>query len=187
MAKYISYITFLCCLACLISSCSDPVASTYQPLEEYDTNIEKATDVITFYSDEGIVRVKVSAPKLERHKGKKNPLTIFPEGLDVVFFDSNHRESSHLVADYAERDEKEQKVTIRNNVVVTTKKNETIETDELIWDEKNQKVVSKVLTKITTENEEIECYGFEANNDFSEYETGKLKGIKKIKKQQFDQ
>lgn len=166
-------------------SCEGTLESIEVPETEYNTEVETAKDVTTYYSDEGNVRVKVAAPVLLRFKDRKEPSTEFPQGLEVTFFSSTGKVSSNLTANYAIRKEKKGEVIIRDKVVVSTIKKETIETDELVWNEKEQKIVSDKLTKITTATEEIECMGFKANHDFSEYETGPLKGIKKIKKGEF--
>ncbi len=168
-----------------LSSCENELTSLPSHIKDFNTQVETAKDVITYYSDKGEVKVKVAAPRLVRQKNRKEPITEFPDGLEVTFFNSKHKVTSHLVADYAIRNEKEGTVTIQKNVKVETIKKETIETDELIWNEKEQKITSDKLTKIITANEEIECMGFTANHDFSEYETGKLKGRKKISKKTF--
>ena len=57
-----------------------------------------------------------------------------------------------------------------------SKKNETLNAEELIWDEKNGKIYSDKFVKITTADEIIYGEGFEANEDFTNYKIKNIKG-----------
>lgn len=184
MHKYFCLFFFLLCC----SSCTEPEEESTNLLDtsEYNFDVEVARDVETIYSDEGKVKVQVLSPSLVRHKARKDPYTEFPDGVNVTFFNDKLKKTSTLTAKYAIRQEKDYKVTMQDSVVVITVNEDKIETDELIWNEKKERITSDKFVKITTENEEIQGMGFWANQDFSEYEIDSITGFFKVKKDKFD-
>ena len=61
-------------------------------------------------------------------------------------------------------------------MVVVNEKGEQLNTEHLVWDEKQEKLLSDEFVKITTKDEIIFGNGFEANQDFSKYRIFKIKG-----------
>jgi len=184
----ISFKVFLCSLVILglsLMACEETVQTVSTPNEEYNLDVEKAKDVEMIYSDEGNVRVRVLSPSLVRHKKKQDPYTEFPDGLDVTFYSATLKKTSTLTAKYAIRQERYNKVIIQDSVVVMTVNNDKIETDELVWNEKKERITSDKFVKITTDDEEITGTGFRGNQDFSEYEIDSISGIVKIDKKGF--
>ena len=146
----------------------------------YDPKVEIARDVETVYSSDGQAKVKVTAPLLTTHFDPTEPYTEFGEGLIVSFYDQNRKERSRLTAKYAIRYEKSAKVFIRDSVRIVTEKDELIESDELIWNEKSQEITSDKRIKVTTEDRQISGIGFVANQDFSVWEIGEVTGWVKV-------
>ena len=72
-----------------------------------------------------------------------------------------------MTADYAIRHEQKKQIVVRDNVIWKSAKPETLETEELIWDEQNAKVHTNRFVKITTIEDIFYGYGLEANEDFS--------------------
>ena len=108
-------------------------------------------------------------------KGVKEPLTILPKGVMVIFYDRNEKESTTLKGNYAIRYEKSQRMEIRYNVEVINEKGEKLNTERLVWDEQKKKITSNAFVKITTAKEVITGNGLEANQDFTKYEIKKSK------------
>jgi LPS export ABC transporter protein LptC len=99
-----------------------------------------------------------------------------PKGLVAIFYNERMEVKSKVVADYGIRYEREQKMEVRKNVIVTNEKGNTLNTEHLIWDEKKAKLTSDEDVKITTKDEIIFGKGFEANEDFTKYKIFNLKG-----------
>jgi LPS export ABC transporter protein LptC len=74
----------------------------------------------------------------------------------------------------------------RNNVVVTNSKGETLNTEQLMWDERSEKLYSDVFVKITTPDQIIFGEGFESNQNFTQYRINKIKGTIKVKNNPVD-
>ena len=67
-------------------------------------------------------------------------------------------------------------MTAKDNVVLTSENGKRLETEELIWDEKKNKIYTDRKVKITTGKEVIEGEGFSSNPDFTEYTISKIHG-----------
>lgn len=156
----------------LAVSCSNDMGQINRLIDDTEIKIERAFDVELIYSDSAVVKVKVISPELIRHLDRNNPVDEFPIGIHVNFYDDRQRVSSFLDAKYALRMEKEKQITVRDSVVFYNKKNEKLETNELIWDEENQTISSEKFVMITRpeEGDTIMGYGIIANEDFSRFE-----------------
>lgn len=181
----LKYLTIISLLITFLNACSD--SEEIGKLDENtNPNIETVQKPHITYSDIGIVRVIVEAPLLLRHKDKE-PYTEFPKGIKITFFD-NAIANGTLTADQATRYEKDQSTTIKGNVIwQNALRNERLETEELIWNEKTKKIVSYKTVKVTTDTEQITGEGMEANQDFSRYKIKYITGTLKLKPGQFGQ
>lgn len=141
-------------------------------VDEKNIKIERASDVELIYSDSAVVQVKVISPELIRHLDKNNPIDEFPIGIHVNFYDDYQRVSSYLDAKYALRMEKDKRIIVRDSVVFYNKKNEKLETNELIWNETEGSITSEKFVMITRpeQGDTIMGYGIIANEDFSRFE-----------------
>jgi hypothetical protein len=133
---------------------------------------EQAKDVEILYSDSAQLRVKILSPVLIRHTDKTNPYDEFPAGLRAEFFNENKKVISWLVARYAVRYEKSEKIITRDSVVLFNKKNEKLETSELIWDEKERKIYTDKFIRITQpeKGDTSYGYGFITDQEFNRFE-----------------
>lgn len=136
---------------------------------------ETAKSIKIIYSDSAKVQVEITAPILD-HYSTENSYIEMPKGLVAIFYNERMEVKSKVVADYGIRYEREQKMEVRKNVIVTNEKGNTLNTEHLIWDEKKAKLTSDEDVKITTKDEIIFGKGFEANEDFTKYKIFNLKG-----------
>ena len=181
---YPKYLPIIALISSLLFACStdDEIGKLDK---DANPNIETVQKPHITYSDMGNVRVLVQAPLLLRHKDK-DPYTEFPEGIKVTFFDNNATANGTLTADQATRYEKDRSTTIKGNVLwQNALRNERLETEELIWDEKTQKIISNKTVKVTTDTEQITGEGLEAAQDFSRYKIKYITGTLKLKSGQF--
>lgn len=136
---------------------------------------ETAREIEMFYSDSGKVKFKLTAGRLERKSGE-NPVTEFFDGVKIVFFDDSMKSESEVQSQYAIHFEKEEKIIAKNNVVVVNVKGETLNTEELTWEQQKHLVYTDVFVKITTADETLFGDGLESNEDFTKYKIKKIKG-----------
>jgi len=143
--------------------------------------VEHIKGLEMLYSDSGLVRVKVNAAELKKIMIPE-PITELPAGIHIQFFDQNMGVESELKAKYAIHYENDSKWEAQNDVVVVNKKGEQLNTEKLIWNEREERLTSDEHVKITTQDEIIYGKGFEANQDFSRYKIFNVKGRITIKK-----
>ncbi len=160
----------------LLWSCQNELSDIQKVTPREEAFREVARDVSLLYSDSAVVRVRVEGPVMVRYLDKSNLREEFPEGLKVHFFGSRDKVNSVLTSKFAVRYENKQEITVRDSVVWISKAGEKLETEELIWDEKNKKVYSNRYVRITNEEEVIYGYGFEANQEFTEWRITQIEG-----------
>ena len=171
---------FLLTFIFFFSSCENDPADIQAFFADLNTSVETAKDVEILYSDSAIVRVKIVAPTMLRHLDNQEPYQEFPDGINVSFFDINQNVSSTLTSKYAIRYEREKEVIVRDSVIWKSISKEKLETEELIWDEKTQKVYTNKFVVITRPDEIIYGHGFEANQDFSYSKIKAIEGRLKV-------
>jgi len=164
----------------LLNSCENDLEEIKNVATSDELKYETMKMVELLYSDSAIIRVKVLGNKMLRYLDVNTPRQEFPEGIKVDFFDLSGRIQSELTAKYALRFEKKNEIIVKDSVVWESKKMEMLETEELIWDEKLNKVYTKKFVKITRPGEIIYGYGFEANQDFTRWEINAITGRIKV-------
>lgn len=169
-----------------LSSCENDLAEVERVIKKEELQFETMKGgVEMLYSDSAIVRVKVTGPTMLRYLNKEEPTQEFPDGVNVDFFSPSGRVSSQLSSKYAIRYEGKKNILVKDSVVWKSKLDEILETEELIWDEKEERVYTKKFVKITRPDEIVYGYGLDANQDFTRWKieaiTGRIKvdGISK--------
>lgn len=138
---------------------------------------ESATDIHVVFSDAGIVSFELFAPTLNKYMGD----TVYmdcPDGITIYAYDEWGEKQSVLTADYALSMEVPPRMEASKNVVIKDlKKNETIETEQIIWDKHKQIIYSVVLVKQTKADGTVNYGdGFEADEHFSKYKVFNPRG-----------
>jgi LPS export ABC transporter protein LptC len=104
----------------------------------------------------------------------------YPEGLTVYNYNANMEIESKMSANYGISYEKKEEVMVRDNVILVNIKGEKLNSEELWWNRQSKKITSDKFVKVTTIDEEIIGYGFDANEDYSEYTVRNVKMITTI-------
>ena len=156
-------------------SCSnDPkVVESFATTEILPSETMKQAELI--YTENGILKVKIIANKIERFL-KPTPVIDFSEGILVYFYNDSAIVASTLTAQKAVIDDNSQKMIARTNVELINSKNQKLNTEELIWDERSNLIYTQELVQITSEKEVIFGEGFESTPDFSSYKITNVRG-----------
>jgi len=168
-------------LALIFASCENDLEEIEKIIPKENTNKEIAKDVTLFYSDSAVVRVRIQGAEMIRHLDKSDPREEFTKGIKADFFGNRNKVNSVLTSKHATRYESKHQIVIRDSVVWESSSNEKLETEELIWDEKNERVFSNRYVRITNPDEIIYGYGFEANQEFTEWTINQIDGRIKLK------
>ncbi len=130
----------------------------------------------TIFTDSGQVRYTLKTPKLLRFENEGKAFLEFPEGMEITQYDASGKTVSSLTADYAKQFIKEQKWEAKNNVVATNENGDTLLTEHLIWEEKNEKIYTEEFVKFIRTDQIITGIGFTSDASFKNYRIKDLKG-----------
>lgn len=152
-----------------IFACKNEQNEPNSTFSEEDVSVEIARQVEILYSDSARVRVRITAPELRNFADRDRPRQEFLKGIQVDFLDENQAVGSVLTAKTATREEQKKRIIARDSVVLLSKNQERLETEELLWDEEKELLTTDKFVKITKPGEVIFGYGLEANQDFSHW------------------
>jgi LPS export ABC transporter protein LptC len=161
-------------LVILASDCRRETPPPDESIGDIDPDAERVGNVEILYSDSAIVRVRIKGPLMLRYSGYDNPRQEFPKGIAVEFFDANGQVTSVLTAAYAVRYESRGLTILRREVFWKSKDEQTLDTPELTWDERQQLVYTNKFAVVTTASDTVYSHGFEATQSFKNI---KLNGI----------
>lgn len=133
-----------------------------------DVSIDRTLNPVIRYSDSAVVRVVVRGALLQSYTGRNEEYKEFTDGIEVDFFDEYGNLSSRLTAKYAIQYDREARVIVRDSVVWRSMDDQMLESSELIWDERLERVFTNKFSVITTPTDTIFTQYFEANQNFSE-------------------
>ena len=137
----------------------------------------KSLGVTTFISDSGITRYKIIAEEWCIFDKKEPPYWAFEKGVYLEKFDSLFRIDASIKADTAYYYEKKKLWELRTNVSIRNLKGDKFDTELLFWDEKKEEIYSDKYIRIEQEDKTITGYGFESNQELTEYTIKNTTGI----------
>lgn len=143
-----------------------------QAIMKLDTKaaaVEEGTDIVSYFSQEGRVTAKLTAPLMIRHL-ENPPYVEFNKGLKVISYNDSLQVESTVTARYGKYFENDANVFLRDNVVVVNNKGERLDCHELNWDSKKEKFYSNKKVRISTPaGDTLHGTGLISNQDFSDY------------------
>lgn len=166
---------FLFFLVLIFVSCSNDPKLVQEFVSSEVLPIEKIEGAEMLHTENGKLKVKIVATTIERFNNQE-PQLVFSNHLVVYFYNDSALVQSTLKAEYAEINDEKKLMTAKENVILTNIAGKKLESEELIWDEKNNKIYTDKKVKITTGKEVIEGEGFVSNPDFTEYSIFKIHG-----------
>ncbi len=161
--------------AALLFSCKeDKEAEKLDPETLVTMHSENLTMI---YSVNGRLSYRFETPLLERYELAAEPYMEFTKGVKVeTYNDSTRRVESELIADYAKYIEPLELWEARGNVVAKNDKGQVLETEQLFWNQKTDRIYSNVDSKITQGSDVIRGIGFESNSKFDDFVFRRPKG-----------
>ncbi|RLD62371.1 MAG: LPS export ABC transporter periplasmic protein LptC [Bacteroidetes bacterium] len=156
-------------LATMLFACENDIQTIYSLSQIDSLPLELVNDLEVIYSDSGYIQAKLQSPIMKKYQ-QEDAYYEFPEGFKVIFYDSLQNVKSQITANYGINWEKEKKMEAKNNVIVFNKiKNEKLETEHLVWDQKKKEIFSDVFIKITKPDAVIYGDGLTSDQNFSHY------------------
>lgn len=137
-------------------------------------------DIVYEYSDSSRIRLRIESPEVQDFSHEDEPYLLFPKGIDVTFFDKLGKPESKLRANYAKRLNKKELWEGRGDVQVENNQGHKLFTEQLFWNEKDQKIFTEEFVKIVKDDEVIMGTGMEADQSFESYTMGNISGELRI-------
>lgn len=129
----------------------------------------KATEVTTVVSDSGITRYRITAPEWNIYDKAIQPYWEFPKGIHIERFDLSFNVDANIHSNYARFLENEQLWELKGNVRATNIMGELFETEQLFWNQREEKFYSDSLIRITQTTRIITGVGFDSNQSMTQY------------------
>ena len=137
------------------------------------TGIEEGKNIESFLSQEGKVKAKLMAPLMLRYQ-RDTVKVEFPKSLRFHFFDDSLQVESTLSAKYGEYKENENKVFLRDSVVVYNVSGDTLFCNELFWDQYKGIFYTEKPVKIHSPTRRFYGTGLVAEQSFKHYTIFKM-------------
>lgn len=160
-------------------SCATDLEKVKKISIQSNTISERGEQVEMHYSVQGVLKAKITAPEVTNHESD-DTYSEFPKGVKLYSYDEAMKTTSQLSANYGIYYPKKEEMLVRDNVVIVNTKGELLNTEELIWKRKEEKIYSDKFVRITTPEEIIYGTGFEAKQDFSDYIIKNISGIVQV-------
>lgn len=158
-------------------SCKNRETSNYRS-KRSDTVASKETmeNVAIEYTDSGLLKARVLSPLMIGMKKARNPYIEMPKGIKVDFYALDGSVESYLTADYAISYTEDKRIIVRRKVEVLNIKGDTMLTEELVWNQKTQRITTDKYVIIKTKTQTIEGMGMESDQTFSDWEIREVRG-----------
>lgn len=155
----------------MLFSCSDEIPKINRITSKEDLPTISMDIFKTTLTEEGKIKGKLKAKRLERYDDVLEPNIKFPKGISVVFFDENGALESSLTANSAIYYNKKESWEAMGNVVFTNINGQVLRTEHLYGDQKNGKIYTDEFVQITSANGNLikGAAGFESNTNFTIY------------------
>ncbi len=118
---------------CFVYSCENN-QKEIDELTKKVTKIDEATTIVSYLSQEGTVKAKLTAPLMLRVLD--STYVEFPRTLHVDFYDDSTKIDTRLDCKYAKYFENLDKVYLRDSVIVINVKGDTLKAPDLWWDQR---------------------------------------------------
>ncbi len=161
MAAFITGCFFVC-------SCENDMREV-QALGKKTIGVEEAKNIESYLSQGGKVKAKLLAPVMLRYQ-TDTPRVVFPKNLFVNFYNDSLKVESKLSAKYGTYLENENRIFLRDSIVVFNVTGDTLFCNDLYWDQRKEIFYTDknvIIRKPGGQN--MYGKGLIANQDFRSY------------------
>lgn len=147
-----------------VCSCENDIHEV-QNLNQKSIGIEEGKQIEAYMSEGGKVKAKLMAPVMLRYQ-RDTPKVEFPKTLRVDFYNDSTKVESKLFAKYGRYLENENKVFLRDSVIVFNMTGDTLLCKELYWDQLKAKFYTDKKVIIRKPDQKLYGTGMDADQDF---------------------
>lgn len=137
----------------------------------------RTTGVTTYISDSGMIRYKVITAEWLIFSEVDTPYWAFKKGIYLEKFDTLFRIDASIKADTAFYYEPKKLWELRGNVHIRSQRGDKFDTQLMFWDQGKEKIYSDQYIRIEQPDKILTGYGFESNQQMTEYQIFNNTGI----------
>ncbi|SEC80525.1 LPS export ABC transporter protein LptC [Tenacibaculum sp. MAR_2009_124] len=158
-------------LVAMFFSCTNTKKEVQDFLADKNLPIAVGKNINHVYKDSGKVTSKLITPVLHDFTNRKeHPYNEFPNGIEIVSYENNGKDSVTITGNYARTYGKTSISEIRDNVVIINhNENSKLETNQLFWDQKEKYFFTEDGFRLTNPTDTINGYGFESKQDLTKW------------------
>ncbi|WP_291102323.1 MULTISPECIES: LPS export ABC transporter periplasmic protein LptC [unclassified Flavobacterium] len=127
------------------------------------------------YTDSGRIKAILVSPKMLEFSNVDFPFTEFPKGIDVTLYD-NKAKKTFIKSDYAVSYRVTNIIDLKGNVKITAQDGQTLETEQLYFDQKNDWFFTEKNFKFTDPKGVSNGQGIDFSKDFKIINSQKIMG-----------
>lgn len=155
-----------------VCACENDIKDV-QNLNKKSIGIEEGKDIESYLSEDGKVKAKLMAPLMLRYQTDTVKVE-FPQTLRVDFFNDSTKIDSKLFAKYGRYLENENKVFLRDSVIVFNITGDTLICQELYWDQNKAIFYTDKKVIVRKPDQKVYGTGLVADQDFKKFTIKKV-------------
>jgi len=153
-------------VAFVVYSCKDELGRA-KDLSIAETPIQTVRNMFVVQSKNGIIQMRAEGEIMEKYENDSLSYELFPKGFSVYGYTEEGLLETEIVADNAIHktfeDGRESWEAYGNVIVKNLIKQETLETDTLYWDQKNEKIYTHCYVKMYSPSGFMQGFGMESD------------------------
>tara|TARA_B110000014_G_scaffold197937_1_gene147088 strand:- start:1038 stop:1583 length:546 start_codon:yes stop_codon:yes gene_type:complete len=172
MPKSIIVISFFLLITLVISSCNN---NDINNLPSKDQPVEITFQDSILYSDMGNSKIKLISEEVHRYDSNNETILECPKGMMLTFYDSLQQQQSLLKSDYGKFYTEDQYLLVKENVVFSNYKKDTLFTDLLHIYFKKDSLYTDQGVQVSSGNGVVFADELIANSNFTFYQLLNIK------------
>lgn len=174
----ITVVTWAAVMFLLFPACTSNKKGANIPVTNRDSlPVMQTLGVESYISDSGVIRYKIIAEEWNIYDKLDPSKWTFEKGLYLEQFNEEFTPEATIQADTAYYYDQKKLWELRGNVHIENQKNEKFDTELLFWDEYKHSVYSEKKIRIEQADKVIVGYGFESNEELTDYVIHNTEGI----------
>jgi LPS export ABC transporter protein LptC len=153
-------------VAFVVYSCKGKIAEA-DSVNLGETPVQSVDDMFIVQTENSIIQLRAEAPLMERYENDTLSYELFPKGISVFGYTEEGLLETEIIADNARhlshKDGRETWEAFGNVVVKNLINQETMETDTLYWDQKNEKIYTHCYVRMYSSDGFAQGYGMESD------------------------
>ena len=153
-------------VAFVVFSCKGKLGEA-AALDLSETPVQTVTDMFIVQTENSGLQMRAEAPLMEKYERDTLSYELFPKGFFVFGYTDEGLLETRITSDNARhlkyKDGRESWEAFGNVVVQNLIKQETMETDTLYWDQKEEKIYTHCYVKMYSPQGFMQGYGMESD------------------------